>query len=230
MSDAKRGLDEQVRKVYGDQIAAYARGSDALEKAAVNVSIPVVAALTMPEEYAVIVLTSRMDNELRKLLERALHRQGDPEEQLFDFNMPFSTFSSKTVAAYSFGFLTKKMYEAIKCCRKIRNAYAHADNPDDARASKDYLKHKSRLLDLDRKYTHQAIDTFRQLHDQCAGIIGVTAERSDVSAIMLAVCRNLGSATFFALATIENPPRVVPAFFGPGDAIQAIKDRQIDRN
>jgi len=230
MSDGKRRLHEQVMKVYGDQIAAYARGSDVLEKAAVNVSIPAIAALTMPEEYAAIVLTSRMDNELRKLLERALHRQGDAEELLFDFNMPFSTFSAKAAAAYSFGFLTKKMYEAITSCRKIRNAYAHADNPDDARASKDYLKHKPRLMGLDPEHTGQSIEKFRQLHAGCTGLIGVTAEYNDVSAVMLAVCENLGSAAFFALATAELPPRVVPAFFGPDDAIQSMKDRQADKN
>jgi len=138
--------------------------------------------------------------------------------------------SAKAAAAYSFGFLTKKMYEAITSCRKIRNAYAHADNPDDARASKDYLKHKPRLMGLDPEHTGQSIEKFRQLHAGCTGLIGVTAEYNDVSAVMLAVCENLGSAAFFALATAELPPRVVPAFFGPDDAIQSMKDRQADKN
>ncbi len=78
----------------------------------------------MPEKYAAIVLTSRMDNELRKMIKRVLHRQGDAEELLFDFNMAFGTFSAKAAAAYSFGFITKRDcrrdYELSKDSQRLR--------------------------------------------------------------------------------------------------------------
>ena len=125
MSDAKMRLQEHVMTVYGDQIAAYARGSDTLEQVAVSVLIPAIAALTMPEEYAAIVLTSRMDNELRKLLERALHRQGDAEQLLFEVNTPFATFSAKAAAA--FRMLT--WMTAFTACSWIRPAKSRRRAP-----------------------------------------------------------------------------------------------------
>jgi hypothetical protein len=222
MPDETNRIREQVMKVYGDQIAAYARGSVEMEKSAINVVSPAIAALTMAEEYAAIVLTSRMDNELRKMLNCVLHRQGDAEVLLFDFNMPFGSFSAKVAAAYSFGFLTKKMYEAITSCRKIRNAYAHADDPDDARKSKDYLKHAPRLKALDPEHARESIKKFKALRARCAGLIEVTPECSEVSAMMLSVCENLGSATFFSLGAASTKLRVIPAFYGADDAIASM--------
>lgn len=221
LNDVNR-IHEQVMKVYGEQIGEYARGSAEMEESAINVAAPAIAALTMPEEYAAIVLTSRMDNELRKIIERVLHRQGDAEELLFDFNMAFGTFSAKAAAAYSFGFMTKKMRDAITSCRKIRNAYAHADNPDDARRSKAYLRHTGKLMALDPDHTRRSIEKFRQLRADCAGAIEVTPECSDVSAMLLAICENLGSAAFSSLGAMTDRLRVVPAYFGADDAIASI--------
>src|SRR5262249_34922833 len=104
-------------------------------------------------------------------------------------------------------------------CRRIRNAYAHADNPDDARRSKHYRKYKPKLMTLDPDHTQDSIETFRQLHATCSGLIAVTSECSDVSALMLSICKILGSAAFFSLAAMTDRLRVVPAFFGADDAI-----------
>jgi hypothetical protein len=215
-------IHDQVMTVYGEQIAAYARGSAEMEKSAINVAAPAIAALTMPEEYAAIVLTSRMDNELRRMIERVLHRQGNAKELLFGFNTAFGTFSAKAAAAYSFGFITKKMHGAITSCRYIRNAYAHDDNPDDARKSKDYLKHKRKLIEFDPDHTRQSIDKLGQLRASCVRLIAVTPECSDLSALMLSICENLGSAAFFSLGAMTDRLRVVPAFFGADDAIASI--------
>ncbi len=221
MPDNVNRIHEQVMKLYGDHIAAYARGTAELEKSAVSVVAPAIAALTMSEEYAAIILTSRMDSELRKMIERVLHRQGDVEELLFDFNMAFGTFSAKAAAAYSFGFITKKMYDAVTCCRKIRNAYAHTDNPDDARTLQNYLKPKSRLMTLDSDHAQRCIEKFRQLRAYCeqTGIINLAAECSEVSALMMSICENLGFAAFYSLAGATDRVRVLPAFFGDGDAL-----------
>lgn len=219
MSNESNRIHEQVLKVYGNRIAEYARGSAEMEKSAINVVVPAVAALTTPEEYAAIILTSRMDYELRKMIHNALHRHGDSEHLLFKYLRPFGSFSAKVDASFSFGLITEKMYDAITSCRKIRNAYAHADNPDDARKSKDYLKNKPKLMSLDPNHTRYSIEKFRQLHADCKDLIEVTAECSDVSALMLSVCENLGSAAFFSLASKANRLQVVPAFFGAGDTI-----------
>jgi hypothetical protein len=222
MPDEPNRIHEQVMKVYGDQIAAYARGHGGMEQSAINVVAPAIAALTMPEEHAAIVLTSRMDNELRKMIERVLHRQGNAEELLFEFNMPFGTFSAKIAAGYSFGFITRKMHNAVTSCRKIRNAYAHADNPDEARQSKDYKKHRTKLMALDRAHAKRTIGKFRELHASCKKLIEVTPACSDVSAVMLSICEDLGSAAFHSILAAEDRFRVAPAFFGVDDAIESM--------
>jgi phosphoglycolate phosphatase-like HAD superfamily hydrolase len=219
MSDEKRQrLEDLVWKIYGDRIDEYARGSEAMERHAIRVSIPAVAALTLPEEYASMVLTSRMDNELRKLLEGALHRQGDAEKLLFDYNMPFGTFSTKTNAAFCFGYLTKKMFEALKSSRKVRNAYAHSDDPDDARKSKAYAEHAPRLLNLDQKHAQACVVQFRALHEQCKEIVAVTSEPSDVTAVMLDICDTLSYVAVAATIYRDDRPRV-PAAFGAADSL-----------
>lgn len=222
MSNNANRIREQVLQVYGREIAAYARGSDALERSAVHNVEPAIAALTLPEEYAAIVLTSRMDNDLRKMIERVLHRHGNPDKLLFDHTMGFGTFSAKIAAAYSFGFITKKMHEAITCCRKIRNEYAHADNPDDARSTEKYIDAARRLMCLEPGHTQSSVEKFRELHVRCTGIIEVVSPASDVSAMMLSICENLGSAAFFSLGAAFTKLQVVSAFFGPEDAIASI--------
>jgi hypothetical protein len=190
-----------------------------------KVCIPAMAALTLPEEYASIVLTSRMDNELQKFLQRALHKQGDAEELLFDFNMPFGTFSAKISAAYSFGFLTHKMYDALTCCRRIRNAYAHSDNPDEAKTSKDYTRSAPRLLCLDPEHTAECVAKLRDLHARCMGVITVLPKVTDIVAVMLKICDTLGSAAFTAHGAVNESPRVVPAPFGAQDMLDVTSSR-----
>jgi hypothetical protein len=222
-SDAR--LEEMAKRVYGDEIAYFARGSAELEKQAIRVSIPAMAALTLSEEYASIVLTSRMDNELQKFLQRALHKQGDAEELLFEFNMPFGTFSAKIAAAYSFGFLTQKMYDALTCCRKIRNAYAHSDNPDEAKTSKDYTKYVPRLLRLDPEHTAECVAKLQDLHIRCMGLITVLQKVSDVIAVMLKICDTLGAAAFTAGGAADQRPHAIPAPFGAQDMLDVTLKR-----
>ena len=219
MSDTKQArLEDVVILLYGEQISAYARGCDVLQKDAVNVCIPAVVALSLPEQYASVVLTSRMDNELRKLLERTLHRQGDADKLLFKYDLPFGTFSAKINAAYAFGFLTKKMYDALTCCRKIRNAYAHSDNPDEAVESKDYKKSHDKLLNLDAGYAAECATKFRTLRNYCKAMIPSLPDFSEIVAVMLQVCETLGLTAFHAHIARSQLLRFPCAFFGPDDA------------
>ena len=219
MSDTKQPrLEDVVIRLYGEQISAYAHGSDGLQKDAVNVCLPAVAALSLPEQYASVVLTSRMDNELRKLLERALHRQGDAHKLLFEYDRPFGSFSAKINAAYGFGFLTRKMYDALTCCRKIRNTYAHSDNPDDAVDSTDYKKNRSKLLGLDAGYAAECAAKFCTLRDNCKGAIPSLPDFSEIVAVMLQVCEMLGLTAFHAHVARSQLLRFPCAYFGPGDA------------
>lgn len=210
-------LEEIVQKIYGEPIGDYARGSERLKTDAINVCIPAIVALTLPEEYAAIVLTSRMDNELRKLLERTLHRQGNPGDLLFKYECPFGSFSLKIKAAFGCGVLTRKMYNVLDLCRKIRNAFAHNDNPDDAKESSDYKKCKPKLMNLDADYAADCIARFRTLRDRCKDAIASVPEFSEVSAVMLAACDNLGSTAFFAGPAKSHNLRFPCAFFGPRD-------------
>jgi hypothetical protein len=219
MSDHSPGrLAEIVKKLYGERISNYARGSEFLEKDAIAICMPAVVTLTLPEQYASVVLTSRMDNELRKLLERTLHRQGDPDELLFEYLRPFGTFSAKINAAFSFGLMTKKMYDAITSCRKIRNAYSHADNPDEARESKNYKTHSRKLLNLDTVYVTECVARLHTLREQCKDALVFLSEFSEISGVMLGICEHLGTVAFYASPSISQKLRFPCAFFGPDDA------------
>jgi len=217
MTEKSSRLEDVVKEIYGEQIEFYARGFEPMERAAVEVCIPAVAALTLPEQYASIVLTSRMDNELRKLLERMLHRQGNAEELLFDYDRPLSSFSAKINSSFSFGLLTKKMYDALTCCRKIRNAFAHADNPDQAMQSAEYARHKARLMSLDAEYAAECIRKFRSLRERYGGSEGLPGF-SEISGVMIGISETLGSAAFAASVARSAKMRFPCAFFGFGDA------------
>ena len=67
-----------------------------------------------------------IDNLLERKL-RALFTQGnsDTRRKLFDLNGPFSGFSSKTLAAYSLGWIDSDIFHDINLVRKIRNLFAH---------------------------------------------------------------------------------------------------------
>ena len=65
-----------------------------------------------------------------KLLERklnALFTEGNSStrRKLYDLNGPFSSFSSKVLAAYSLGWIDSEIFDDINLVRKIRNKFAH---------------------------------------------------------------------------------------------------------
>ena len=68
---------------------------------------------------------------IEQLLERKLatlftEGNSDARRRLFDFNGPFSDFSSKILAAYCLGWIDSDIHHDIDLVRKIRNRFAHS--------------------------------------------------------------------------------------------------------
>jgi len=81
------------------------------------------------------------------------------------------------------------------------------------------LKSKPKLMSLAPEHTQSSIDNFHKLLADCTGMIEVTTDRSDISALMLSICESLGSAAFFSIRSVDDSLRVVPAVFGFDDAM-----------
>lgn len=67
---------------------------------------------------------------IESLLERKLatvftEGDSDARRRLFDFNGPFSSFSSKILVAYCLGWINSDIHHDINLVRKIRNHFAH---------------------------------------------------------------------------------------------------------
>ena len=67
---------------------------------------------------------------VENLLERklqALFTKGNSRnrQRLFDLNGPFSSFSSKILAAYTIGWIDSDVFHDLELLRKIRNKFAH---------------------------------------------------------------------------------------------------------
>jgi hypothetical protein len=214
----KPRIKDTVMQLYGDQINEYSRGCEGMTDDAVDVCIPKVVAITLPEEYASLVLTSRMDNELRKLIKRKFHRQGDADKLLFEIGGPFGTFSSKISASFSFGILTEKMHKALTCCRKLRNAFAHSDNPDAAKESKDYKRYRPMLLDLDVPFVSECVANLESLRKEYKDESNHLPDFSEVIAVMLAVTESLGLAAYSAWPACSSLLRWPCAYCGRSDA------------
>ena len=70
-------------------------------------------------------------------------------QKLFDLNGPFSSFASKTLVAYTLGWISSDIYHDVNLVREIRNKFAH----------------QLHGIDLETKNIRQLIDKFK-LPDQ----------------------------------------------------------------
>ena len=78
---------------------------------------------------------------IENLLERklgTLFTKGNSKtrQKLYDLNGPFSSFSSKILAAYSLGWIDSDIFNDINLVRKIRNEFAHKLHGIDLESSK----------------------------------------------------------------------------------------------
>jgi hypothetical protein len=209
-------IDRMARQLFGDSINLYARGNKLLEMHAIDVSRPTTIALLLPEEFAVLALTSRMDQELQKTLMNGLCKQGTVKKLLnllFDSRGPLSSLCSKIDMAFCVGFITERMHTALTLCRQIRNMYAHSEDPHAVRQSREYKTHRKRLLELDAEWTADQTQRLIALADP-------TCIRDDlvVVANMVGICNSLGSAAFVSIIATHLPQSsVVPCFYGFDD-------------
>ena len=107
---------------------------------------------------------------------------------------------------------------ALTCCRKIRNAYAHSDNPDEAIVSKDYTKPRDKLLNLDVEYVAECVTKLHTLRDKCNSVVPNMPNFSEIVSVMLQVCEMLGIVAFHGHAARSQLLRFPCGYFGIGDA------------
>jgi hypothetical protein len=70
-----------------------------------------------------------LENQLEELLKNKLAGTKSHLEELFQFNGPLGTFSSKIKISYSLGFISKSIMNDLDLIRKIRNEFGHEYKP-----------------------------------------------------------------------------------------------------
>jgi hypothetical protein len=207
-------FDSMARQLFGDSIDDFARGSQQMEEHALDVCRPTTIALQLPEEYAVLALTSRMDRELEKILKNGLVKQGDAKRLLFDTYKPLGSFAAKIDIAYCVGFMTEKMYQAITLCRKIRNLYAHSEDPHAIRKSEKYQSYRKQLFELDCRWTAEQINKLSEIAES-----NIDTEPMQMAALMVGICDRLGTTANFSIFAPRQPQcSIIPCFHGFDDA------------
>lgn len=81
---------------------------------------------TESDRGVTILASVWIENLLERKL-RSLFKEGSSaaRRKLFELNGPFSSFSSKILAAYSLGWINSDTFHDINLIRKIRNQFAH---------------------------------------------------------------------------------------------------------
>lgn len=72
-----------------------------------------------------LMAVSFIDNELKCLLKGKLVGSNKLLKELFEFNGPLGTFSSKIKMAYCLGYISKDIYHDLEIIRKTRNDFGH---------------------------------------------------------------------------------------------------------
>ncbi|WLD11425.1 hypothetical protein [Planctellipticum variicoloris] len=210
-------FEELARKLYHFSIEDYARGSDEMEEIAIDACRPTIAAITLAEEYAALILTSRMDTHLAEML-RSLCRFGDADKLLFDSFKPLGSFSAKINASYAFGLITLTMFKALDYAREIRNCYAHTDDPTKARTDPKYLRAQRRLLTIDKKHTAECVSRMRESYDHSVDVGVPGRPPTDVIAVMHDICNTLRHiAIIYRVHAKTNEPHFSFGCFGWAD-------------
>lgn len=77
-----------------------------------------------------LVAAAYLENEITALLESFLVKQDkNANKELFDFNGPLGTFSSKIKISFALGLISKESRTSLNVIRKIRNDFAHLQTP-----------------------------------------------------------------------------------------------------
>ena len=78
---------------------------------------------------AVIVAAALLEEELDQILEEAIRSNNVTEKyvkSMFDLSGPLSSFSSKSLICFGFGFISKEIFDDLTKIRKLRNKFAHS--------------------------------------------------------------------------------------------------------
>ena len=121
----------------------------------------------------IIVACAMLDEKLKDLIKAQLVEVEGNSDQLFDTNMPLSTFSSIIEIAFRLRIIDRNIKETLNILRKIRNDCAHetktvylSDSP-----------HKERINSIQTRMNHlqeKTITTQRQVAVRaCMSLIGV---------------------------------------------------------
>jgi DNA-binding MltR family transcriptional regulator len=76
-----------------------------------------------------LMAVSFIENEIERLISQKLVGSKKFIKNLFEFNGPLGTFSSKIKMAYTLGFISKNMMEDLEIIRKVRNEFGHTFEP-----------------------------------------------------------------------------------------------------
>jgi len=78
------------------------------------------------ERGCALLAASHLDFLLEKVLKVKLIGSNKLKKQLFDFNGPLGTFSSRILMAYSLGLISEIRLNDLQTIRKIRNDFGHS--------------------------------------------------------------------------------------------------------
>lgn len=94
------------------------------------------------DRAVVLVVTNDIEQGLRALFTTLSRRRltKELEKEVFDFNGPLGTLSSKIKLAYVLGLLGKQTYQDLQRLRKLRNEVAHG--------SHDFRLHDPRVMTI----------------------------------------------------------------------------------
>jgi len=77
-----------------------------------------------------LICASLLEGDLERMLLDAMVDDKDARKKMTDVpGAPLGTFYVTTLAAYSFGFISKRLFDDLNAIRTIRNAFAHAAEP-----------------------------------------------------------------------------------------------------
>ena len=76
-----------------------------------------------------MILSARLDNKLRRILEGNMPRlSGRLKKRLFENYGPLNSFSAKIDLAFALGHILEDEYRILHATRDIRNAFAHTND------------------------------------------------------------------------------------------------------
>ena len=91
---------------------------------------------TETDRGCVLMVSSFLENELERVLVNKLVGDTSFKKELFSYNGPLGSFSSKIRLSYSLGIISKDIMKNLDLIRKIRNEFGHDYKPITFESSK----------------------------------------------------------------------------------------------